>query len=173
MISKSVRAKSFVIGMFSMISITPLMLSSSPGFAQSPAPAASTTEIAPVSPKEAPGQSLPQEGSTSKVSCRAFARVTSEPMPLPGQKHRSSGNFDLSSIRVGQVFGVVVQQNGRVNRRINFDIKRDIRFGIDPTIARDVKTGLYRRVRNSPLYPVYIANPGGAGRSSFTVTFCK
>lgn len=118
----------------------------------------------------------PQNGSAQEFSakvCRPIARVVSEPMPLPGQTSRSSANFDLSSIRVGETFQVRVVKGRTTNYRIRFNLKRDIRGGIDPILSQDMRTGLYRRVNNSPLYPVYIADPKGAGKSRFAVRFCR
>jgi hypothetical protein len=94
-------------------------------------------------------------------------------MPLPGQTSRSSPNFDLSSIRVGETFKVVVVVGRTVNYGIRFNLKRDIRRGIDPIVGRDIHTGFYRRTSNNPLYPVYIADPRGAGRNRFAVQFCR
>jgi hypothetical protein len=119
----------------------------------------SASEIVPASPQEV-------EAFGRKAKCSPKVKVTSDPMPSPGQKHRSSGNFDLSKIRVGQTFKVNTR-NG-----VSFSLKRDIRFRVDPTLATGMKDGYYKRVSNSPLYPVYIADPRGSGKKDFTVTFC-
>jgi hypothetical protein len=122
-----------------------------------------SSSTSPIAPAEAPASML----SARNKSCSAIARVTSQPMPLPGQTHRSSGNFSLDSIRVGQVFRVVVKKG------VSFNLKRDIRYRVDPTLASGMKAGYYKRVSSYPLYPVYIADPRGAGKSAFTVTFCR
>jgi hypothetical protein len=116
--------------------------------------------IGTIAPTKAPA-------SAFSHSCSVIARVESQPMPLPGQEHRSSGNFNLDSLRVGQVFRVVVRKG------VSFNLKRDIRHKVDPTVGVGIKAGYYKRVSKYPLYPVYIADPRGAGKSAFTVTFCR
>jgi hypothetical protein len=138
------------------------LCASVPSFAQGTSDSSSqaSTEIVPVSPPEGAASF----GKSAK--CSPLKRVTSQPMPLPGQTHRSSGNFDLSGIRVGQVFKVNVR-NG-----VSFNLKRDIRRAIDPTLVSGMRAGYYKRVSKYPLYPLYIADPRGAGKNAFTVTFC-
>jgi hypothetical protein len=122
------------------------------------------------------GAAKPDGAARTLTQCppsRVIASVVSEPMPLPGQKSRSSSNFNLNSIRVGETFEVVVVVNGTVNYGIRFNVKRDRRRRIDPTVARNMHTGFYQRTSNTPLYPVYIANPTGAGTSQFVVQFCR
>jgi hypothetical protein len=115
---------------------------------------------------------LPASKATGK-SCSVVTSVISQPMPSPGQTHRSSQNISLDSISVGQVFKVNVTQGGRLNSRIKFNLKRDIRHATDPTLVTRMHTGYYKRASNYPLYPVYIADPSGAGQKSFRVTFSK
>ncbi len=139
-------------------------LASSPGYTQTPSNAESTTAMLnPVSSK----------GLPARRACRLIARVVSAPMPLPGQTSRSSGNFNLDLIRVGESVRVSVVQNGKLNSRITFNIKRDIRRGTDPRVARNVDTGSLKRISKYPLSPVYIADPIGAGRSQFRVDFWR
>ncbi len=168
MLNKFVKAKSFALSMFSIVAITPLVLASSPGYTQTPSPAESSTTLTPVSPQE-----LPAQVTSAQRACRLIASVVSEPMPLPGQTSRSSGNFDLNSIRVGEIFRVVVVQGRTQTSRIHFNLKRDIRGGIDPIVDPDMHTALYKRVSDYPLYPVYIADPKGARTSRFAVQFCR
>jgi hypothetical protein len=134
-----------------------------PSFAQDVNTSGSQTNsgIVPASP-----QDVKAFGKAAK-QCSPKKKITSAPMPLPGQKHRSSGNFDLSGIRVGQVF-TVNTRNG-----VSFNLKRDIRRQVDPTLVSGMKDGYYKRVSSYPLYPVYIADPRGAGKKDFTVTFCS
>ncbi|MDV2996793.1 MAG: hypothetical protein N4J56_006498 [Chroococcidiopsis sp. SAG 2025] len=143
--------------------MSPGLASSPLGYTQTPS-TESTAMLNPVSPKGLPAQR----------ACRLIAKVVSAPMPLPGQKSRSSGNFNLNSIRVGETFRVIVMKGGRTtNNRIRFNLKRDVRGAVDPIARPNMRTGLYRRVSNSSLYPVYIADPSGAGTSRFTVKFCR
>lgn len=147
---------------------TPLGLASSPGYTQTPSPTQSPATLTPVSPQE-----LPARATSARKACRPIASVVSEPMPLPGQNSRSSSNFNLNSIPVGSIFRVVVVKGRTTNYRIRFNLKRDIRRAPDPIVGRGMHTGFYKRVSNYPLYPVYIADPSGAGTSRFTVRFCK
>lgn len=173
MLSKFVRAKSLALSLFSMVGITPLVLASSPGYTQTPSPAESPATLTPVSPADVPtaARSAPSICPSSSV----IASVVSEPMPLPGQTSRSSLNFDLSRIQVGERFRVVVVVGRTPNTRIRFNVKKDIRFGIDPIVGRDMHTGVYQKTStsNDPLYPVYIADPKGAGTNRFAVQFCR
>jgi hypothetical protein len=73
-----------------LLSISSLC-ASVPSFAQGASKSGSQTsaEIVPVSPP----QGAASFGRSAK--CSPLKSVTSQPMPLPGQQHRSSGNFDL------------------------------------------------------------------------------
>ena len=140
-------------------------------------PAESSTTIfpvtLPVSPQDLLGSDEAARTLTQCPASRVIASVVSRPRPLPGQRNRSSSNFNLNSIPVGQIFEVVVVANGTVNYGIRFDVKRDRRGRIDPTVARNIGTGFYQRTSNTSLNPVYIANPRGARRSRFLVQFCR
>jgi hypothetical protein len=133
-----------------------------PSFAQGASDAGSQTsaEIVPVSPPQGAG-SLDRA-----AKCSPFVSVISQPKPLRGQKHRSSSNFDLNRIKVGQIF--------KVNTRsgVSFNLKRDIRLASDPILVAGMRSGYFKRVSNYPLKPLYIADPRGAKGKAFRVTFC-
>jgi hypothetical protein len=137
------------------------LLTSVPGFSQgvNSSQSQGISEIVPASPSDVTTFS-------KSAKCSPNVKVTSTPMPLPGQSHRSSRNIDLSAIRVGQTFKVNVRSG------VSFNLKRDIRNHVDPTLATGMKNGYYKRVSNYPFYPLYIADPRGANRKDFTVTFC-
>lgn len=127
--------------------------------------------IEPLSPLAA--QSL----AKAKKQCAKFTSPVSEPMPYPQEVHRSSNNFDLDLLKVGEPFYVRVSKDR--DTYIKFDLKQDVRDSLgkinsfDRTLIKNMKTGFYKRVNSHPLYPVYIANPKEAGRSPFKVQFCK
>jgi hypothetical protein len=108
------------------------------------------------------GQSSPAAASSREVQSVAQSTgcvsVVSEGIPSPGQKHRSSSNFNLRAS-----FSRVISPPG-----IIFNIKQDIRGGSDPTLFNNVtngstlKTGFNRG---------YIADPKNA-EDRFTVEFC-
>jgi hypothetical protein len=108
------------------------------------------------------GQSSPAAASSREVQSVAQATgcvsVVSEGIPSPGQKHRSSSNFNLRAS-----FSRVISPPG-----IIFNIKQDIRGGSDPTLFNNVtngstlKTGFNRG---------YIADPKNA-EDRFTVELC-
>lgn len=142
-------------------------------YAQTPSPAESPATLTPVSPQDVPAGAGSERDLSAQKACRVVASVVSEPMPLPGQTSRSSSNFDINSIPVGEIFRVVVIKGRTTSYSIRFNLKRDIRGGIDPIVASNMHTGFYKRVSNYPLYPVYIADPSGAGTSRFAVQFCR
>jgi hypothetical protein len=108
------------------------------------------------------GQSTPATASSREVQSVAQAAgcvsVVSEAIPSPGQKHRSSSNFNLraSFSRVSSPPGII------------FNIKQDIRGGSDPTLFKNVTNG--STLKNG-FNQVYIADPKNAG-DRFTVEFC-
>jgi hypothetical protein len=108
------------------------------------------------------GQSPPAAASSQAVQSIAQAAgcvsVVSDAIPSPGQKHRSSGNFNLraSFSRVNSPPGII------------FNIKQDIRGGDDPTLFKNVTNG---STLNRGFNQVYIADPKNAN-DRFTVEFC-
>jgi hypothetical protein len=108
------------------------------------------------------GQSAPAAASSKEVQSVAQAAncvsVVSEAIPSPGQKHRSSGNFNsrASLSRVNSPPGII------------FNIKQDIRGGGDPTLFKNVTNG---STLNRGFNQIYIADPKNAN-DRFTVGFC-
>jgi hypothetical protein len=108
------------------------------------------------------GQSAPAAASSKEVQSVAQAgncvSVVSEAIPSPGQKHRSSGNFNsrASLSRVISPPGII------------FNIKQDIRGDVDPTLFKNVTNG---STLNKGFNQIYIADPKNAG-DRFTVEFC-
>ena len=109
------------------------------------------------------GQSAPAAASSREVQLVAQAAdcvsVVSDGIPSPGQKHRSSGNFNLraSLSRVNSPPGII------------FNIKQDIRGGVvDPTLFKNVTNG---STLNRGFNQIYIADPKNA-EDRFTVQFC-
>lgn len=132
-----------------------------PSFAQeSTSSDLASSMVVPASPQEARSLDLLSKKCSPRVS------VTSQPIPLPGQKHCSSANFDLNRIKVGQAFKVTTRQG------VSFNLKRDIQRKVDPIVVQGMKAGYYKRVLGNSLYPVYIADPSGAGTKSFKISFC-
>jgi hypothetical protein len=107
------------------------------------------------------GQSAPAAASSREVQSVAQAAgcvsVVSDAISSPGQKHRSSSNFNLraSFSRVSSPPGII------------FNIKQDIRGGSDPTLLKNVTNG--STLKNG-FNQVYIADPKNAG-DRFTVEF--
>ena len=171
MFSKFVKPKSLAHSMLSMVAIAPLVLASSPGYTQTSSPAESPATLIPVTPPLTPPDFSALRPGVCPPS-RLIASIVSSPRPLPGQTSRSSRNFNLNSIRVGEIFNVIVVQGGRVNNGIRFNLKRDIALGRDPIVGPNMRTGTYQRTSNYPLNPVYIADPRGA-TTNFVVQFCR
>jgi hypothetical protein len=116
---------------------------------------------------ESPSRSLSDQ-TERKAAKSCFNSIKSEPMPLPGQTQRSSQNFSLEGVKK---FRIRVYQNGKLNRRIRFNIKLDRRLSTDPFVGVNVGTGIY--TYKGPTYPLYIASPNNAGQSRFKVKFCR
>jgi hypothetical protein len=107
------------------------------------------------------GQSAPATASLKEVRVAQAANcvsVVSESIPSPGQKHRSSSNFNFrtNSSRVIAPPGII------------FNIKQDIRNAGDPTLFKNVTNG---STLNQGFNRVYIADPKNAS-DRFTVEFC-
>lgn len=94
------------------------------------------------------------------------ATVVSGPKPQSGQKHRSSGNFNVGPKPASN--GLLWKITGNPNAgSIKFDVKVDKSGQIDPTPFSDLHDGSVTNWNDSR--SLYIANPKGAGDSDFTV----
>jgi hypothetical protein len=100
------------------------------------------------------GQSAP--AAAQAANC---VSVVSDAIPSPGQKHRSSSNFNLGGR--SRVISPPL---------ITFDIKKDIRNDTDPTLYKKLTNGS-TLTQGFDLTQVYIANPKNA-RDQFTIRFC-
>lgn len=109
------------------------------------------------------GQSAPAAASSKAVQSVAQAAncvsVVSDAIPSPGQKARSSSNFNLGGR--SRVISPPL---------ITFDIKKDIRNDTDPTLYKKLTNGS-TLTQGFDLTQVYIANPKNA-RDRFTIRFC-
>lgn len=122
----------------------------------------------------------PTELSRAKVAnkkCPSVPNVFSDEKPPPWEANRSSSNFNLEKIKVGEPFYVQISKDTATY--IQFDIKqevRDVRSNFDyfdRTMIKNMKAGFYKRVNNYPLDTIYIANPKNTGKSKFAVKFCR
>lgn len=115
----------------------------------------------------APTQS--QSIGTKSSTTAPFTKVAVRATPTPGRNQRFSDNFNLKGVKK---FQVKVFQNGKLNNRISFNLKKDRRGpGLDPTVLAGVKTGSY--VYQGADRPLYISNPQGAGKAPFIVKFFR
>jgi hypothetical protein len=108
------------------------------------------------------GQSVPAAASSTAFQSVAQApncvSVVSDAIPSPGQKHRSSSNFNLRAS-----FSRVIAPPG-----IIFNIKQDIRNADDLTLFKNVTNG---STFNKGFNQIYISDPKNAN-DRFTVEFC-
>jgi hypothetical protein len=116
-----------------------------------------------------PGDTAPAQsesiGAKHITKKAPFTKVAVLATPKPGQNQRFSENFNLKGVKS---FKVKVFQNGKLNNRISFNVKKDRRGpGLDPIVLSGVKTGSY--VYQGPSDSLYVANPQGAGKAPFIV----
>lgn len=72
--------------------------------------------------------------------------------PLDGQKGRASSNFSMKGFRKGKV-RFTVYKNGKIDKNISFNVKKDVRAWSDKTIYSGVRCGqVAGRSNESPLY---------------------
>jgi hypothetical protein len=107
-------------------------------------------------------------GGVAQAADRTLARVSSSYMPLPGQEHRSSGNFSTTDAPGGTRLLCFVVSNNSHAGSIHFKVKEDRRHATDPTIFGNVVNGACLPYHRSSA--LYIADPSGAGGHNFTVT---
>ena len=98
--------------------------------------------------------------------------ITSEAGPQPGQKHRSSNNFDfrLKHGSEGRL-RFIVRVAGGNEYKIRFDVKKDVRWGIDPVKLHDIGTDSITDVMSSAkdLNKWYISDPQNTNGHTFEV----
>ena len=99
-----------------------------------------------------------------------IAEVRSQGTPLPGQKNRSSDNvtFTIPAGTLQLRYNVTGSPNAAT---VTFNVMKDVTLGIDPVIAKDVKSSSVSPVsdyQSGTRY--YIANPGNnPGNPPFVV----
>jgi len=100
---------------------------------------------------------------------QTYASVLSQPIPLSGQKNRSSEDFSFASLPSGNLT-VTFSENPNADS-ILCTMLQDINLGTDKIIA----TLTQGQSLASELFEVgtnyYIASPQNAGSSTFLVTF--
>ena len=106
-------------------------------------------------------------GGVAHATDRTLARVWSSYMPLPGQEHRSSGNFSTTDAPGGTRLLCFNVSGNPHARSIHFNVKEDRRHAADPIIFRGVVSGWCYSYHRS--LALYIADPGGAGGHNFLV----
>ncbi|MBW0933728.1 NucA/NucB deoxyribonuclease domain-containing protein [Priestia megaterium] len=108
------------------------------------------------------------DGDTFNVQVEApekIATIRSEGQPQDGQDNRSSDNFTIGNI---PSYATKLQWkivDGPTNA--NFDVMKDISFGIDETIFNDLTDGSETEIKKSEDF--YIARPEDTDGESFTV----
>lgn len=90
-----------------------------------------------------------------------IGKVTSAPKPLRGQKHRSSGNFEIKPPRPCVGIRWILPDN------ISIRLKKDIRMSGDETKCEAIWNGMVTEYFGDTTR-YYIANPSGA-KGNFTV----
>lgn len=99
------------------------------------------------------------------ITQNPVATVVSSPKPQPGQKHRSSGNFNLGPKPASN--GILWKISGTANAgSITFDVMIDKSAAHDPTPFSGLHDGSVTNWNDSR--SLYIANPKGAD-GNFTV----
>ena len=98
-----------------------------------------------------------------------IAAVASAPNPLPRQKNRSSGNFNVQTIpSYANALLWEVYENGSPNLNIRFDVKADRSVRSDPWLGYLRHGAITNFSPYSNHRSIYIANPTGA-RGNFGV----
>ena len=104
------------------------------------------------------------------MSKQLLVSVQSDPAPQPGQKNRSSVNFQFSSLPQGDI---EIDVSGNPNAgSLTFNIMQDVSLGSDPVILKKVSNG--NQVPSTTFKTktnYYIASPSGTGGQDFVVLF--
>lgn len=101
---------------------------------------------------------------------RPIAIVWSDGAPLPGQEHRSSGNFETKWYASDKPSKMKVYIRGNPRApEISFSITKDKSYDTDPVIANNLKDGSTISYKKTSRY--YISDPNSPDRGSFIVLF--
>lgn len=98
-----------------------------------------------------------------------MASVVSEPQPLSGQKHRSSGDFSTDLMPENTIAWKWVVKNTPNPDAIRFNVKHDISGGIDTTWFKNLYNGKQTTNDMKKERTLYISDPSGADGNNFTV----
>lgn len=87
-------------------------------------------------------------------------KVLSNPNPLPGQRNRSSNNFNTTGFNCDILYW-------KVGEGVSFHVMKDVSGGKDKTIFKSLSNGSTTVIEKSD--KLYIANPSGASED-FMIT---
>ena len=105
------------------------------------------------------------------MSEQRLAQVLSEPVPLNGEKNRSSQNFKFDALPNPSTSVTGQVSNNPNSSQIDATIMRDIRFANDEIVGQ-ISNGQVVITQDLDLDDnYYIAGPANAGGLAFTVTF--
>lgn len=104
------------------------------------------------------------------MSKQLLVSIQSDPAPQPGQKNRSSDNFQFKSLPQGDL---EIDLSGNPNAgNISFNIMKDVSLGSDPVILKSVHNGQQAPAKTfKTKTDYYIASPQQTGGQDFVVEF--